>query len=545
MLAVGFGQVGQAAAQVRYFTVALSGQPAPGTSAGVSYSILSVPVLNDAGQAAYGAKLVGSSVTDANDDAIYAGPYAAPQLVARAGDAAPGTAAGVNYRAFDSPALNDSGQAAYRAFLTGSGVTTANEWAIYGGPLAAPQLVAREGDAAPGTPAGVHYAFFDPPVLNDVGQAAYFADLAGSGVTFANNEAIYGGPLAAPQLVARTGNAAPGTMLGVNYSFLDPPALNDLGQIAYGASLTGVSVTNATDRAIYAGTLAAPQLVARTGDYAPGTFGGVRYSSLSRQPVLNDLGQAAFFARLSGFGVTDSNDEAIYAGLLGNFQLVARTGDAAPGTPTGVNYASLSTSATLNDAGQVAYFADLAGSGVTAANDQAIFAGPLGAPQLVARTGDAAPGTPAGVTYASFFHVPALNDAGQAAYLATLSGSGVTPANDRGLFVSVPAVGELMIAREGDLFDVGGGDFRTIAAGGTGIFFVNGGVNFYAGHSDDAMTGLSNDGTLAFRLSFTDGTSGIFTATIVPEPGAMVLVAAGLMLVGGRWAHGRRPKRNA
>ena len=107
---------------------------------------------------AYSAVLTGSS----GGQALYAGPLAAPQLVARSNDAAPDTPAGVNYSSFDFPtlSLNDAGQVAYVAFLTGSGVTNDNARALYAGPLADPQVVAREGDAAPGTPAGVNYASF-------------------------------------------------------------------------------------------------------------------------------------------------------------------------------------------------------------------------------------------------------------------------------------------------------------------------------------------------------------------------------------------------
>src|SRR5690606_21504316 len=98
---------------------------------------------------------------------------------------------------------NDAGDVAYDAELTGNGVTTANDTAIYAGPLAAPQLVAREGGAAPGMPAGVSYSFLGVPILTDSGHLVYSARVTGSGVTLANDRAIYAGPLAAPQLVAR------------------------------------------------------------------------------------------------------------------------------------------------------------------------------------------------------------------------------------------------------------------------------------------------------------------------------------------------------
>jgi hypothetical protein len=535
LLICGFGLAGRAAGQVQYRTVALSGQPAPGTPAGVNYAaFFGEPVLNDTGQVAYFADLVGSGVTAGNSQAIYAGPVAAPQLLARAGDAAPGMAMGVNYSSFrNAPALNDAGQVAYRATLTGSDVTFTDDQAIYAGSLAAVQLVAREGGPAPGTSAGVNYLSFpSEPALNDAGQVAYSARLTGSGVAGDSDEATYAGPLAAPQLIVREGNAAPGASPGVNYTEFNSltPALNDAGQVAYRAELDGIGVTTQNYRAIYGGPLAAPQLVARSGNDAPGTVGLVPYSSFS-PPTLNNAGHVAFFAVLAGGGVTPGVTDAIFAGPLAAPQLVAREGNAAPGTPVGVKY-SHPDLPVLNDDGDVAYFARLTGPGVGSANDGALYAGPPTAPQLVAREGDAAPGTPAGVSYELLPFSLALSNAGQVAYPAYLAGNGVTSENNRGLFLFDPLLGGLLVAREGQLFDVGGDDFRTIA---------DGGITFIAGRSDDMRTGLSNARTLAFGLSFTDGTSGIFTATIVPEPGALALLAlAGLMLVGCRSAHRRR-----
>jgi hypothetical protein len=220
-------------------------------------------------------------------------------------------------------------------------------------------------------------------------------------------------------------------------------------------------------------------------------------------PALNDLGQVAYFALLKGTGVGNNNNAAIYAGDLDNLKIVARERDPAPGTAKGVEYSNF-VSPTLNDVGQVAYFALLIGGDVIDSNNTAIYAGSFASPQLVAREGSAAPGTPAGVNY-SDIGTPALNDAGQVAYYSALTGSGVTDANNSALFAFDPTLGSVLIAREGDLFAVAAGDLRTVA---------NSGMRFLGGRGDDTVTGLSSDGTLAFRLSFTDGTSGIFTALV-------------------------------
>ncbi|MEM6331568.1 MAG: choice-of-anchor tandem repeat NxxGxxAF-containing protein, partial [Planctomycetota bacterium] len=118
------------------------------------------------------------------------------------------------------------------------------------------------------------------------------------------------------------------------------------------------------------------------------------------------------------------------------FDTIALSGDAAPGTPAGVSYGSFGNPV-LNDAGQIAFNAGLAGASVGVDNDRGIFseaAGSPGMPGLVAREGDPAPGTAAGITYGTIFDVPVLDDAGQAAFRGFVFGPGVDTTNDSGVF---------------------------------------------------------------------------------------------------------------
>src|SRR5687768_4154078 len=194
------GAGARAGAAVKYDTVALKGQPAPGAPAGVNYLFLGVPSLNNAGHVSYVADLTGPGVTGANEAAFFAGPFAAPQLVAREDDAAPGTPAGVRYSLVDADiepnntdlVITDAGDAAFRPRLIGTGVTTANDGALYAGPFAAPQLIAREGNAVPGMPAGVNYSFIENDfAVNDASDVSYFATVSGPGITTANDGRLF------------------------------------------------------------------------------------------------------------------------------------------------------------------------------------------------------------------------------------------------------------------------------------------------------------------------------------------------------------------
>jgi hypothetical protein len=226
--------------------------------------------------------------------------------------------------------LNETGQTAFRVLLTGVGVNSANNQAILSeGGDSGLTLVARAGDPAPGTSPGVNFSAFSSPVLNGAGQTAFTGLLIGDGVNRVNSLAIFaevgGSGLA---LVARTGDPAPDTAAGVNFGNLGDPVLNKAGQSAFTGSLTGPGVNSSNDRAIFSeGGGLGLSLVARTGDPAPGTSTGVNFTRFN-DPVLNGAGQTAFLGFFAGAGVDSSNDRGLLAtDPAGVLTLIARTGD--------------------------------------------------------------------------------------------------------------------------------------------------------------------------------------------------------------------------
>ena len=153
---------------------------------------------------------------------------------------------------------------------------------------------------------------------------------------------------------------------------------------------------------------------------------------------------------------------------------------------------------------------------------------------LVARSGNEAPGTPEGVLFSRFgtsgikFDIPALNNAGQTAFVGRLTGPGVDVTNNRGIWAEDQQGVLTLIAREGDLLDVDDGlgtDFRTISSLSFDVGLGRGG-----GH----MSGFNDLGQIAFGAVFTDGTRGVFVSNLaaVPEPAGWVLAVAGLLSLG-------------
>ena len=494
-----------ALADASYQLVAKFGDQAPDTTSGVNYGSFSPPLLNNAGEIGYSADLFGNGVNDSNRQAIFAGPVEAPRLIARRSEQAPGTSAGTTYSAFDELVGNRVGAVAYNALFAGGDITSSNFEAIYVTSIATrdPQLTVRSGDVAPGTPAGVTFASFRQLRLNNIGHVSFHANLNG-GV----GEGLFFASPAGAQLVARSGDVAPGTGGSLTYqTFLGATGLNANSQVAFRAQLGGSGLTSSNNTAIFGGDATNPQLVARAGSQAQGVPAGVNYSSFlfQQDPDLDDSGIMAFRAALTGTGVTAANNSAIYVGTPSSPQLALRTGTQAPGLPAGVNFSVFGVPE-LNIAGEIALAADLTGPGVTFNNEAAIFAGSPSALALIAREGNQAPGTSAGVQFASF-DFPALNDLGQGAFDAVLRGTGVTTANDNALFAFDPSLGTILIAREGNHFDVNG-ELRTIQS-----------VTFL-----DQERGLNDLGQLAFSLAFTDGSSAIFIAAI-PEPTSLALLA--------------------
>jgi len=489
----------------QFQTVALSEWAAPGTEPGVTYGpTFFAPLLADRQVLFFAPTLSGAGVDNTNNLGLFAGPAEAVRLAARNGAQAPDTPPGVRYQGIEAPRVNPAGSVAFGSQLAGPGVVIGeNLRGIWTGPVGAPRLVAREGEAAPGTPDGVRYVVLQSGLrdLNDRGDVAFSGQLTGAGVDSSNDSGLWAGPRGAVQLVAREGERAPGTGGNVSYGSFQFGVItvNNSGQTVFENGLTnGVNASN--NHAIFYGPPGDVRLAVRLGQQAAGLPAGARYES-ARTPTINDAGHIAFT------GVAGGNS-AIWAGAPDALQLVAYGGTQAPGAPEGVTY-YLMGPALLSSSGGIAFTSGLRGPG-TGDNDAGLFAGTAGSVSLVARTGDAAPGTEPGVRFDDPENF-AINGAGQVVFQSPLTGQGLTDANDRGIWAFDPAAGLALVVREGEPFDVGGGELRTIRE----LQFVG-------------REGLTDAGRFGFAATFTDGSAGVFV-TVVPEPApvAIAVVAAG------------------
>jgi len=494
-------------------TVAITGDAAPG---GSEYDDFGIPVLNSIGQSAFTASL-DSFVLDTGIWSESSGSLAEVAREGEHAPGTPNGVSFGEFDLDTIPRLSTAGLTVFNTVLTGNGIGFGNSTGIWSENLGSLTSVVHGGIQAPGTTSGVTFTtFFDDFLLNSSGQTAFRGFLAGTGVNSSNDTGIWSEGAGSLALLAREGSQASGAPNGVVYSDFNETAflvLNSNGQIAFRGNMTGTGVENSNDGGIWLGGSGSLALIAREGDQASGVPSGVNYGTL-RAPALNSAGQIAFSGFLTGIGVDSTNDRVIWSGSSDSLALVAREGDQASGVPSGVNFTGLGAPV-LNSAGQTAFDGTLSGNGVGFGNNSGFWSEGSGSLNLVAREGDQAPGTASGVFFDSFTSNTfgfALNSVGQTAFIADLAGD-VDFSNDRGIWAEDQEGSLQLIVREGNQLQVGPGDFRTILE--LGFNDIDLGFRVNTGNDDGRPSGFNDFGQLAFWARVSGSTEGIFVSSLV------------------------------
>lgn len=501
-------------------TVMFTGQSAPGTPDLLYDHPLDQFVLNDLGQVAFLATTVG------NEMGIWLHDPVQTVLIARSSTPAPGTAS--NFHDLRGGlALNNHGQVAFAASVGDSRI-----WSNASGDL---QLITSRGDAIPGMTQRI--GRLGALSLTDDGKVSFFSFLDGGPGTVAT---VWTGDVSGIDLLAQSNDGitgspqAPGAPAGTSFQYRSGFTIshNDVGDLAIGASLVGPGINAGNGHGFWtnrSGTLAP---LIRGGDPAPHNVPG---ATILLSPggsgfltiAMNDLGQVALPVGLSGPNVNQTNNSALLFENHGVTSLLARKGDLAPGTSSGTTFAGFASLIDLNDSGQIAFQAALAGASVTSQTSEGLWAGSPDNLQLIARLGDAAPGLDSGVTFSSFAPDSGgtrkfftFNSLGQIAFQARVTGPGISNDNDVGIWATGLDGTLRLIARGGDSIEVAPGDFRNIAA-------LPARSHGPAGFSPSFS--LNNRGQIAFQANFRTG-RGIFisNAVAVPEPLAASLMATAL-----------------
>jgi len=514
-------------APVTYQVIARTGDAAPGTGPGVTFApgvnsnTFELPGIGPTGAVVFGGFLAGPGVNASNDSALFSGPGGAISLLARSGAPAPDT--GTNYGSlwkypFASFPIRADGRVLFAAPLAGR----LGDDGLFVGAPGAVTLVGRSGQQAPDAEPGVrfessfalnsrHFA------LNNAGQVAFEVSLTGPGPRDSSFGLFSGAP-GSLRLAARSGTPAPGAGGDTFLPQFSLPAINAAGAVAVTARLARTE-----GEGIWLGQPGALEPVVRTGAPAPGTTGtftGLLFPSVS-YTAINDRNEVAFIARESD-GQSDAS--GIWAGPAGSPELVALSGRPAPGA--GAVFSGFGeTPPAINNRGQVAFRMNVR----PGADLQGIWAGSPGALELVALQGQAAalgPGSP-GARF-SRFGPAILNDAGQVAFHALLESDDQT-FSGWSYWVTDPSGGLRLVAREGGLLDLGGGNLVTIAKL-PDVFDQDGAFKSLGTESGHGWLFFNDAGQLVFRAQLGDGTQAIIVAT-VPEPGAVTGLAVSALLL--------------
>lgn len=578
------GTVGTASAVVHpdLQLVVRSSDSVPGAAVGQTWGTggqgaFLAPSIDDQGNVVFRATLAGTGIvtsgTSANHQGVwYGGPWnngsGTLELTTRTSNNNLPTSPGPNNGIFTSFgniefAIAPNGKFQVGGTLvTGTNGITSNGndrilWTVDGFNNAT--IAAQKGDLAPGTVNAKFSSAVDNIAtqrINNNGQVLVSSSLisagAGSDVTATNNFGMWvGASNSSLQLVARTGMIVPGTPAGSTLSNIGNGYVNGSGDVLFGGTLgtnAGAGINGLNSEMVLRRTGSGVSVLAREGQTFNGAPTGVTIASgtspnprffpepnmfsYAQQPF-NNSGKGLFSAALAGGDagagttiVEGVNDAAmIVADPVSGTSVFKQRGQQAPGLASGVNLNFTMNDASrgmINNNNQVLWASSLTGSGVTEnVNDTALYLSSLGgSDNLLMRRGEQVSFMAPGVVWGDVFS-PMLNNAGQIVFNTSISGDGITSANDRLLVAWDPSTGFFPILQEGDTaFGVLISDFD-----------YNG-----DGNGEGGFNALSDSGwlTVAIRSA---GSSNVNSAVVriqIPAPGTGCVALLGLAALGRR-----------
>lgn len=425
------------------------------------------------------------------------------------------------------PSINDQGRVVFPAVLSGNGVTAGNQQALVvsagaGGetPAGTLELLLRSGAALPGAGTGDAAVIdsFDDPVMNGSGRVAVTVTLTGTGIGTGSNRAlVIASTDGASQTLARAGTAAAGGNGALVRDLLAPLVGAD-GTVAFTAVLGGAGVTGLNNRALYRagvngqGTNAAATLLVRTGDQVTtpaGGAAGITWQTFA-VPAVSGSGTVVMLGFRQGGSFNQFTGGGLFNAYAGGpLSTLLNVGDTAPGTG-GLTYLAFNQPA-VNGGGDVAFMALLSGAGVSGGNDVGLFLqrASVATTTLAARMGQSHESLPTGQALGVIGN-PVLSQSGRMAFISTIVGTGVTVTTDRALWMANTA-------------SDGGGELRMVARRGSAVPGLPG-VQF----ATLGVPSMNARGQVIFSatLSGTGVTSGNNQAVFGFEPSVgLVLVA--------------------
>ena len=393
-------------------TIAKTGQPAPDAN-GNLYTFYNTAALNSSNQV-FQANLNGTLGGASDDAGMYRRNGGALTQLAREGQpASPEGGTFNNLQGFPIR-INRSGQT---AFTCG---TSSNVYAIYRTTGNALTRLAYYNQPLPDGNGAL--GFMQNPSFNNNGQAAFYS------IATSTNGSSFGFFLADGnnlKVLTRALQPSPDGNGNILLFFSSPPALNDNGQITFVAQLNGTTGGSADNLGLYRGDGNTTVQLVRKGEFVPNGNGRFLDFGGAATVAINNSGQVAFTATLTGTTGGGSDNAGIFLVTGNTVTQLARKGQAVPGG-NGV-YSTFGYPA-LNNKGQVAFKSTLTGTSGGTTDNQAIYLVDADSSiQQVIRAGQVIDGetvfTPNFLEGPNYGGMTGLNDAGQMAVWSALNGN--------------------------------------------------------------------------------------------------------------------------
>ncbi|HEX2473525.1 MAG TPA: choice-of-anchor tandem repeat NxxGxxAF-containing protein [Lacipirellulaceae bacterium] len=445
--------------------VAISGDSSPDGNGAIL--IAHPPALNDAGQVAFVAGLSGTQGGTADDVVFLRSGGPGLSVIARKGvstiDGTTITGAGLQFLGIDSDG-------------------TVNAVAAMGNPFPLQPFLADDGAIVPfmtvGSPSpsgnnsltGSSY-----PPINDQGVGVFRGTYSGANAETGIYVRAADGTLST-RLLQGASSPRGGTITALNPA----PTINEAGDVGVRVNIgAGIDPQVAVLRLAESGVVE----LAREGDTADDGMTTIE-TIASNQISINDAGQMAFAAEYTQPG---ARRDGIFLVDEQSIRLVVPGILPQGGTTNNMRVVG------LNNAGRVAFYTEFLGI-----VDAGIYlTGPAG-PEVIALEDAALP--TGGKFFRSFFsNSIAMNEHGQVVFLAELANSANGPLSGRGLFLHDPQMGLQTILQTGENFE-----------GSTVSELLFTGTHFLLTHSPDtSFDGLNNSGQVAFAFSLANNNRGL------------------------------------
>jgi hypothetical protein len=484
--------------------IALTGQAAPGTPPGVNFSSFGSASFDGAPAIGADSTFSFAGILSDGTAGFWVGRGPRLGLLARSGTHAPGTEPGVVFSQHSSeiilvtPPVLVPGHTILRNTLSGPGVGFDNDEGIWHSTGTGLALVVREGAPAPGL-AGVRLSHLTLSAVDDAGRSILSCFLGGA-VVAGNDESIWrASPDTSLELLAREGNTAPGTGVGVVFAASATPFAfpfvigNAGGDLLFESGLDGPSTAASNDEALFLHDAFGTRLFLREGDAVPGMAGfvfragstaGFDSSSIS----FGDDDHVAIAARVGNGTETDS---VLLSDTTGVLAPLVRTGDIAPGTSGRFD---IIVSPSMNAHGSVAFLASTDPGAFHAR--LGLWISSVGGLRAVALPDQQVPGQPIATLFDSIVTVNGFNDAGSLLFSADLTLPGGASSN--ALLLMSPTGQISVLARTGGVLAISSGDLRTVS------------------QIDVRRFELSDDSQAVFAVRFTDGSRAELRTTRLP-----------------------------